>query len=165
MANTYTRLVVQYVFVVKYREAVITEAIRDPLEKYITGIVQRKEHKMLAIYCMPDHTHILIGLNPNQSIADLARDINANSSKWLNEQRYFKKQFRWQRGYAAFSYSKREEYILIRYILNQQKHHSKKTFKDEYLKTLERFEIDYNPDYLFHAPRIKPSPPCFLSSS
>ena len=90
MANTYTQILIQYVFAVKNRDSFIHENIRVPLEKYMFGIVQNNDHKLLAIYCMPDHCHILVGLHPNQSISDLARDVKANSAKWLNNNKYTK---------------------------------------------------------------------------
>ena len=85
MANTYTQLLIQLVFAVKNREALIYETIRPDVEKYISGIIKNNKHALLAQYCMPDHCHILVGLNPTQSISDLVKDIKSNSSKWINE--------------------------------------------------------------------------------
>ena len=149
MANTYTQLNIQLVFAVKYRKNYVLESFREDLQKYITGIAQNKGHKMLAIYCMPDHTHILVGLNPEQSISDLVRDIKANSSKWINDQRFIDVQFEWQRGYGAFSYNRSLLDVITKYIHNQAAHHQKKKFKQEYLEFLEKFEVEYNPEYLF----------------
>ncbi len=149
MANTYTQLYIQLVFAVKHRNSFIQEHFREYLQKYITGIVQSNEHKMLAIYCMPDHTHILIGLNPKQSISDLMRDIKASSSKWINEQRFIDGKFEWQPGYGAFSYNRSLLDAVVKYIHNQKTHHQKQSFKDEYLNFLKKFEIDYKPEYLF----------------
>ncbi|MDD2725598.1 MAG: IS200/IS605 family transposase [Methylovulum sp.] len=149
MANTYTQLYVQLVFAVKGRNGFIQERFRENLQKYITGIVQNNGHKMLAIYCMPDHTHILLGLNPKQSIADLTRDIKAHSSKWINEQRFIDFKFQWQEGYGAFSYNRTLLDAVTKYILNQPIHHQKKTFKDEYIEFLEKFQIEYKTEYLF----------------
>lgn len=104
---------------------------------------------MLAIYCMPDHCHILVGLSPNQSIADAVRDIKSNSSKWINEQNLFKSKFNWQEGYGAFSYSKSNLDNVVNYILNQAEHHKKQTFKEEYLEYLEKFNVEYDDQYLF----------------
>lgn len=104
---------------------------------------------MLAIYCMPDHCHILIGLKPTQSISDTARDIKSNSSKWVNEQNIFKSKFNWQEGYGAFSYSKSQLDTVVNYILKQAEHHRKKTFKEEYLELLKNFDIEYDNQYLF----------------
>jgi REP element-mobilizing transposase RayT len=149
MANTYTQLYIQLVFAVKHRNGFIQDYFREDLQKYTTGIVQNNEHKMLAIYCMPDHTHILIGLNPKQSISDLMRDIKACSSKWINEQGFIEGKFEWQAGYGAFSYNRSLLDAVINYIHNQPTHHQKKSFKDEYLDFLKKFEIDYKSEYLF----------------
>jgi REP element-mobilizing transposase RayT len=149
MANTYTQLLIQLVFVVKYRRAMIHEDFRVPLEKYMTGIIQNNKHKLLAIYCMPDHCHILVGLHPSQSISDLARDIKSNSSKWINDHNYTIAKFQWQEGYGAFSYAKSELDRVVKYILNQPERHRKKTFKKEYIELLEIFHIEYEHRYLF----------------
>ncbi len=150
MPNTYTQILIQYVFAVKHREAVIKDDIRIPLEKYISGIISNNKHKLLAIYCMPDHCHILVGLNPSQSLSDLARDIKSNSTKWLNENKYTEYKFQWQEGYGAFSYAKSQLDTVVNYILNQPEHHYKKTFKEEYLDFLLKFNIQYDSKYLFN---------------
>lgn len=149
MANTYTQLYIQLVFSVKNRQSFIHNEIRNNIEKYITGIIQNNGHKLLAIYCMPDHCHIFVGLNPVQSISDLTRDIKSNSSKWVNEQKFIPYRFSWQEGYGAFSYAKSQKDIVIKYILNQPKHHRKKTFREEYFEFLRKFEIEYDEKYLF----------------
>ena len=149
MANTYTQILIQFVFAVKHRESKINEEARVPLEKYITGIIKNNNHRMLAIYCMPDHCHILIGLNPKQSISDAARDIKSNSAKWLNEQNVLKSNFNWQEGYGAFSYSKSQLDTVVNYIRNQPEHHKVKTFKEEYFDFLEKFNVQYDHQYLF----------------
>ena len=149
MANTYTQIYVQIVFVVKGRQNLISEKNRASLEKYMCGIVSNKKSKPLAVYCNPDHTHILIGLHPSVSISDIAKDIKANSSKWINENNWIKGKFNWQVGFGAFTYSKSHLDGVIKYILNQHEHHKKKSFKEEYLNFLEKFNIDYNPKYLF----------------
>lgn len=149
MANTYTQLYVQLVFAVKGRNNFVQAYFREDLQKYMTGIVQNNGHKMLAIYCMHDHTHILVGLNPKQSIADLVRDIKSNSSKWINEQRFIDFKFEWQAGYGAFSYNRSLLDVVIKYINNQPIHHQKQCFKDEYLEFLRKFQIDYKSEYLF----------------
>ncbi|MBP9151973.1 MAG: IS200/IS605 family transposase [Flavobacteriales bacterium] len=149
MANTYTQILIQYVFAVKYRDACIDENFREPLEKYITGIVSNSGHKLLAIYCMPDHCHILIGLHPTQSISDLARDIKSNSSKWINEEKHLRAKFNWQDGYGAFSYSRSQLDSVVKYILNQPEHHRKRTFGEEYIDFLQKFEVDHDANYLF----------------
>ena len=149
MANTYTQIYVQIVFAVKGRENLIHEKHRDELEKYICGIVNNKESKPLAIYCNPDHLHILIGLNPNTSVSDITRDIKANSSKWINEKKFIVGKFSWQEGYGAFTYAKSQIDAVAKYIHNQPQHHQKKSFKEEYLAILNKAEIEFEEKYLF----------------
>ena len=140
---------VQIVFAVKGRQNLIVENNREHLEKYICGIISNNESKPLAIYCNPDHVHILIGLHPSISVSNIARDIKASSSKWINENSWIKGQFRWQEGYGAFTYSKSQIDSVIKYILNQPNHHKKVNFKEEYLNILNNFKIDFNERYLF----------------
>ncbi len=152
MANTYSQLYVQIVFAVKGRESVIRENFRDELEKYMAGIINNKKQKLLAIYCMPDHTHILVNFKPDISISDLVRDIKASSSGFINEKKFLQYRFNWQEGFGAFSYSKSQLSNVIQYILGQPDHHKKKTFKEEYLDFLEKFGVDYEEKYLFDWP-------------
>ena len=149
MANTYTQLYIQFVFVVKFRQALITTSWEDRLHKYIIAIVQNNGHKVLAINSASDHVHLFIGLNPNQSISDLMRQVKHESSQFINEHKLTKTLFRWQEGYGAFSYSQSQIQTVIRYIERQKEHHKKVTFRDEYLKLLNAFEIDYNEKYIF----------------
>ncbi len=149
MANTYTQIIVQIVFAVQGRQNLISENNREQLEKYMCGIVSNKNSKPLAVYCNPDHTHILIGLHPSVAISDMARDIKANSSKWINEEKWINGKFKWQEGFGAFTYSKSQLDVVVKYILNQAEHHKKKTFKEEYQEFLEKFEINYNEKYVF----------------
>jgi len=149
MANTYTQIYVQIVFAVQGRRNLIVENNREQLEKYICGIVSNKKSKPLAIYCNPDHTHVLIGLHPSVAVSDMARDIKASSSKWINENRWIKGNFKLQEGFSAFTYSKSQIDTVVNYILNQREHHKKKTFREEFLDFLEKFNVDYNEKYLF----------------
>lgn len=142
MPNTYTQILIQFVFAVKYRESKINSELRIPLEKYIAGVIQQNNHKLLAIYCMPDHCHILVGLHPTQSISDLARDIKSNSSKWINENKLTRSRFKWQTGYGAFSYAKSQLDATVRYIRNQPDRYKRKTFQEEYLTFLKNFNIE-----------------------
>lgn len=150
MPNTYTQLLIQLVFAVKGRESLITASIRERLEKYICGIATNKKHKPLAIYCMPDHMHFLIGLSPNQSIADIVKQIKTNSNTFVNDNHLTQQQFSWQEGYGAFSYSKSALDTVVKYILNQKDHHKNQTFREEYLQFLRKFEVEYDEKYLFH---------------
>jgi REP element-mobilizing transposase RayT len=149
MANTYSQIYIQIVFAVKGRQNLITKANREELHKYISGIVTSRDQKLLAIFAMPDHVHILIGLKPNISISDLVRDIKAGSSKFINDNKWINGKFNWQEGFGAFSYSKSSIDNVIKYIMNQEEHHKKITFKEEYINFLEKFEIEYNEKYLF----------------
>lgn len=149
MANSYTQIYLQFVFAVKYRNAVIADNWEADLYKYITGIVQNNKHKLISINGMPDHIHVLVGFHTTQSIADLMRDIKANSSKWINENNFTKEKFEWQTGYGAFSYSKSHLQNVINYINNQKQHHQKQTFLKEYKTFLEKFEIEYSIDFSF----------------
>jgi REP element-mobilizing transposase RayT len=150
MANTYTQLYIHVVIVVKGRENVITPRFRDDLYKYISGIIANKNQKLLAIGGMPDHLHIFMSMNPDVKLSDLVRDIKANSSKWINENRFVMGKFNWQVGYGAFSYVKSQKDVVIKYILNQEKHHSKKSFREEYIDMLKRYEVNYDEKYLFN---------------
>ena len=149
MANTYTQIYVQIVFAVQGRRNLITEYNREKLEKYICRIISNKKSKPLAIYCNPDHTHVLIGLDPSVSVSDIARDIKANSSKWINENRWIIGKFNWQEGFGAFTYSKSQIDRVSKYILNQAKHHRKTSFREEYFDFLDEYGIEYNEKYVF----------------
>lgn len=150
MANTYSQIYIQFIFAVKGRERQILEAHRERLQQYISGIVKAHGQKMLAIYANPDHIHLLVGFNKlDVKISDFIRDIKSNSSKKINEENWFMGKFNWQEGYGAFSYSKSQMDNVVKYILNQKEHHSKKSFRQEYLEFLDKFEVDYDEKYLF----------------
>ena len=149
MANSYTQVYLQFVFAVKYRNAVIAENWETDLYKYITGIVQNNNHKLICINGMPDHIHIFIGMHTTQTMADLMRDVKANSSKWINDNNLTKEKFEWQKGYGVFSYSKSHAQNVINYINNQKKHHQKENFLKEYTNFLEKFGIEYQIEYIF----------------
>lgn len=149
MANTYTQLYIQMVFVVQNRQSLIHSDWEEQLYKYITGIVNNQGHKMLAINGTSDHLHILIGLNPVQSLSNLMQDIKGDSSKWINKNGFVKGRFSWQEGYGAFSYARSQLDNVIKYIMNQKEHHKKKSFEDEYREFLKAFEIEYDERYIF----------------
>jgi len=149
MANTYSEITIQIIFAVKFREALIAESFRDELHKYITGIVTNQGQKMLIINSVPDHIHILIGLSPSRKISDLVREIKSESSLFINKRNFSSKRFYWQNGYGAFSYSISQRPRVIDYIKNQQLHHSKISFKNEYIRFLESFEIEFKVGRLF----------------
>jgi REP element-mobilizing transposase RayT len=149
MAGTFSQLYIQTLFAVKGRENLIDKRWRDELCKYISGIITGKGQKSIIVNGVADHIHCFIGLKPSMSISDLMRDVKNNSSKFINEKGFIKGKFSWQEGYGAFSYSHSQIEQVYNYILNQEMHHQKKTFKDEYLEFLSRYEIDYKTDYLF----------------
>jgi len=149
MSNTYTQIYIQIVFAVKHREGLIHGHNREELQKYITGIVENRNTKLISIYCMPDHTHILIGMKPTTHLSDLVRDIKAGSSKFINDNKWVRGRFSWQEGFGAFSYGHSQLDKIISYINNQEQHHKKKRFKEEYLEFLQRFNVAYDDRYLF----------------
>ncbi len=149
MANTYSQIFLQIVFTVRHRDCFIKEQYRIILQKYMTGIIQNRGHKLLSIYCNPDHVHIFIGYNPSNALPDLVRDIKTASTSFINEHKWNKFKFYWQEGYGAFSYSKSQIGNVCRYIENQADHHKKRSFKEEYLDFLKKFNVDYNEQYLF----------------
>ena len=149
MPNTYSQIYIQIVFAVKGRQNLIDKSHREELHKFITGIAQKRGQKLLSIFAMPDHVHLFIGLQPNCSISDLVRDIKAGSSKFINDSKWINGKFNWQEGFGAFSYSRSHIDNVVKYILNQEEHHKKKTFKEEYLDFLKKFEIEYEERYLF----------------
>ncbi len=149
MPNTYTQLYIQFVFAVKWRESLIQKEWKDELYKYITGIVQNNKSKMLAINGVADHIHIFIGYKPSVPIPKLVKDIKVASSLWINERNLVKGKFNWQEGYGAFSYRLRDIDEICRYIANQEAHHQKKSFREEYTSLLKDFDIAYEDKYLF----------------
>ncbi|PZX62437.1 IS200/IS605 family transposase [Hydrotalea sandarakina] len=149
MANTFTQVYIQIVFSVKGRQNLIQKSWREELYKYICGIVNGKEQKVYAIGGVADHIHILVSIKPNIAISDLVRDIKANSSKWINEKGYVLGKFQWQEGFGAFSYAQSQLDNVIAYINNQEQHHQKKTFKEEYTGLLQKFNVSYDDQYLF----------------
>jgi len=149
MGNTFTQIHIQSVFAVQNRISIIRKAWKDELYKYITAIIQSNGHKVLAINGMPDHVHVFFGLRPTQSLSDLMQDVKGDSSKWINERGFVKGKFSWQEGYGAFSYSRSHVGKVIDYIRNQEEHHRKKTFIEEYTELLEKFGVDYDERYVF----------------
>jgi REP element-mobilizing transposase RayT len=149
MPGTFSQIYIQVVFAVKCREGLIQSAWENELYKYITGIVQNKEQKMLAINGMPDHIHFLIGMKPSCCLSDLVREIKKSSNQFMNDKKLSQYKFSWQEGYGAFSYSHSSLDNVINYIMNQKEHHKKTTFKREYIDFLTKFQIEHKPEYLF----------------
>jgi len=147
MPNTYTQIHIHLIFAVKFRKALIHSELKERLHQYLTGMIQNNDHKMLQINSMPDHIHMLIGLRPLQSLSSLVQNIKNESSKWINTNQLCDTKFQWQEGFGAFSYSKSQINTVINYIQNQEQHHLKKTFLEEYVSFLE--EVDWDEKYIF----------------
>ncbi|NHB67694.1 IS200/IS605 family transposase [Bacteroidales bacterium M08MB] len=148
MANPYYQISMQLIFAVKHRDALIKEDFREDLHRYIGGILVNQKHKPLAINSMPDHIHIFFGMHPCD-IPALIRDIKSDSSTFVNEKKLSKFKFQWQEGYGLFSYSMSQRSNVINYIDNQQEHHKKFLFREEYLDFLKEFGVEYSPKYVF----------------
>ena len=149
MANTYTQLYVHSVFAVKYRKAVLQTDWDERLRRYIIGIAQNNDHTMIAINNVYDHLHFFVGLSANQSVSDMLQLAKGDSSEWINKEKLTPHKFQWQNGYAAFSHSRSQIDRVAKYIMNQQEHHKKISFVDEYKKLLKDFCIDYDERYLY----------------
>ena len=149
MANTYAQLYAQIIFSVQGNENLIKESFLDELEKVICGIVTNHKSKAYAIYCNPDHTHILVGIHPSLSVSKLTEQIKSGSSKWLNKKNFIAGKFSWQNGYGAFTYSRLLVDRIVKYIMGQPEHHKRQSFKEEYLSILKNFDVEYDDKYLF----------------
>jgi REP element-mobilizing transposase RayT len=149
MSNTYTQIYIQCIAAVKFRKAIIDLSWKERLHQYITGIVRNNGHKMLAINSMPDHLHFFMGMRPDKSISDIMRMVKGDSSEWINKQKFIPEIFRWQDGYGAFSYSRSQIKTVGSYIENQEEHHRKITFLEEYRMFLKQFEVEYDERYIF----------------
>ena len=149
MANTYSQIYLHVVFAVEGRQNLISAQHNDELQKYITGIVSEQKQKLIAINNMPDHVHMLIGLQPDLALSDLIRDVKASSSGFVNRKRWVQGRFQWQEGFGAFSYSRSQLNTVIRYIQDQQEHHARKTFRQEYEELLQKFGVTYDERYIF----------------
>jgi REP element-mobilizing transposase RayT len=149
MANTYSQIYIQIVFAVKGRENILHKSWRDEVFKYISAIIAHKGQKAIIVNGVGDHVHVFIGVKPTIPLSDLVREIKNNSSKFINEKGWIKGKFEWQEGYGAFSYSHSQLDSVYNYILNQEAHHEKKTFKEEYHDFLEKLNVDFNDKFLF----------------
>jgi len=149
MANTYTQLYIHFVFAVQNRNVIINESWQDKLYKYMTGIVAEHGHKLFVINGMPDHVHTLVSMNPKQAPSDLMYHIKRSSSLWINENKFVGYKFSWQEGFGAFSYGKSQVPAIAKYIEDQQQHHKKKTFHEEFIEFLKLYEIEYDEKFVF----------------
>ena len=149
MAGTFYQIYIQFVFAVHGRENLLHKSWRDEVFKYMSGIIKGKNQKPIIVNGVSDHVHVFVGLRPSIRICDLVRDIKNNSSRFINEKKFLPGKFEWQDSYGAFSYSRSHIDNVYKYIENQEAHHKKRTFKEEYLDLLKKFEVEYNEKYLF----------------
>lgn len=149
MPNTYSQIYIHLVFSVKGRSSLISQKWKEDLYKFISGIISNRSQKLLIINGMPDHIHLLVGVKPNCSLSDLVRDIKAGSSKYVNDHKWVIGRFEWQEGFGAFSLGQSQLDDIFSYIRNQEEHHQKKSFMEEYKEFLKLYQVDYKTEYLF----------------
>jgi REP element-mobilizing transposase RayT len=149
MANTYTQIYIQAVFAVEGRQSLISKEHKIEIHKYMTTVIQNQKQKVMAINGMSDHVHILIGLSPDIALSDLVKEVKVASSNLINDKRWVRGHFRWQKGFGAFSCSRSQVPIVARYIENQEQHHAERSFRVEYITLLKKFDVDYDERYLF----------------
>ena len=149
MANTYTQIYIHVIFTVQGRQNLIDKKYKEELHKYIASIIRNKKQKLIAINSMPDHVHIFIGMKPSIALSDFVRDIKNNSSTFINEKRWVRGKFNWQEGFGAFSYGHSQIDAVVKYLQNQEAHHARRTFREEYLEMLNKFNVEYDDRYLF----------------
>jgi REP element-mobilizing transposase RayT len=149
MANTYTKLFYHIIFSPKGRANIISYDWKDELYTYITGITSNKNQTLISINGMPDHIHILIGTKPDCNLSDLVRDIKANSSRYINENKWVKGKFEWQQGFAAFTVGYSQVETVKQYIINQEEHHKANSFRKEYIDFLNQHDVEFKTEYLF----------------
>ena len=149
MANTYSQIYIQVVFAVEGRQNLIRRENKQELHKYISGVVSERGQKLRAIHCMPDHTHLLIGLEPSMALSNLVRDVKNASTNFVNSKQWMAGRFGWQAGFGAFSYGHSQLTAVHNYIRDQERHHARRTFRDEYLQFLKKYEIDHDEKYIF----------------
>jgi len=153
MANSYTQIYIQVVFAVEARQNLIRPEYKEELHKFITGVISERGQKLLVIHCLPDHTHLLIGLKPDMALSGLVRDIKNSATNFINRKHWVPGRFSWQEGFGAFSYGHSQITTVIHYIQNQVQHHARRTFRDEYARFLRKFEIDHDERYAFQDPK------------
>jgi len=150
MANTFSQIYLQFIFAVRQRESLITKEHKEELHKYISGLVQHRNAKMLAVHCMPDHTHLFVGLKPTILISDFVKEIKVESNEFINYKKGVRGKFSWQEGYGVFSYSHSHIDTVVNYLLNHETHHQRKSFKQEYHEFLRNFDIPFEERYSFN---------------
>ena len=148
--SVFTQIYIQLIFAVKNREALLINEYQKEVFSYMSRIASNLKHKSIIVNGMPDHIHIFIGLNPSVSISDTVYELKRSSSLFINNKKWFRGKFSWQEGYGAFTYSRSQIENVYKYIENQENHHKKKTFKQEYIEFLEKYEIEYDEKFLFN---------------
>jgi len=149
MAHTYSQIYLHFVFAVKHRANLINRKHKEELHKYITSIVHSRDAKMLAVHCMPDHLHLFVGFKPNIHVSNFVKDIKSKTNQFINAKKWVRGKFNWQEGFGVFSYSHSHISNVIKYILNQEEHHKKVTFQEEYCEFLKRFEVPFERKFIF----------------
>ena len=149
MADTYSQIYIHIVCAVKHRDRLLPSAQREEIHKYITGICKKNSTKLIVINSVPNHIHILVGMNPAIALSDLVRDIKSSSTAFINEKKMVRGKFAWQVGYGAFSNGHSQLGGVVKYIENQEKHHTRKSFRDEYLDMLKKWDVAYEERYAF----------------
>ena len=149
MANTFSQIYLQFIFAVQGQQSLIQKEYKEELHKYITSLAQARKAKLPAIHCMPDHTHLFVGFKPSVLISDFVKEIKVESNEFIRSKKWIKGAFNWQEGYGVFSYGQSQIDRVYKYVLNQETHHKKKTFKQEYFEFLEKFAVPFEERYLF----------------
>lgn len=149
MAGTFSQIYIQVVFAINGRTNLLQKPWHDEVFKYMSGIIKGKNQKPIIVNGVSNHVHLFVGLKPSMSLSDLVRDVKNNSSNFINEQKFVRGKFSWQEGFGSFSYSHSQIDQVYQYILNQEEHHRKRTFREEYLDFLKKFEVEYDEKYLF----------------
>lgn len=149
MANTFSQIYLQFVFAVQGRQSLIKKQYKEELHKYMTSLVQARKAKMLAVHCMPDHTHLFVGFKPSVLISDFVKEIKVQSNDFITAKKWITSKFNWQDGYGVFSYGHSQIDTVCKYVLNQEAHHKKSTFKEEYYEFLKKFDIPFEERFLF----------------
>ena len=149
MPGTFSQIYIQTVFAVKGRENLLDKKWRDEVFRYMAGIIKGKGRKPIIVNGVADHVHVFVGLKPSMSVSDLIRDVKNNSTNFINEKKFVKGKFSWQEGHGSFSYSHSQIEKVYNYILDQEEHHKKRTFREEYLKFLKEFNVEFDEKYLF----------------
>ena len=147
--STFSQIYIQVIFALQGRDSLIQASWEEELYKYISGIIRNKGQKMLAINGIPNHIHMLIGMKPSCCLSDLVREVKKSSNGFVKEKKFTRCNFQWQEGFGAFSYGHSNLDQVIKYIMNQKEHHKKKSFREEYIEFLLKFEIEFKIEHLF----------------